>query len=126
MTKEKSFEETVMERIVIKDVIGGVICGYDSNNNLIYTKNHKGEECWRQYDNDGKRVHFKDYDGCEYIGEYDEKNNLIYCKRQCKDEYWYTTKGHLVHYKHIDGDEHWYGINHNEITKEEYDKLYNK
>ena len=59
-TKEKTFEEQVMERVVRKrkKESNGNIYGYDFDNNLIYYNNARGYGYWREFDSNGN-THYK-------------------------------------------------------------------
>lgn len=51
---------------------------------------------------------------------------LIYYKDSKGFEYWkdYDEKGNGVHYKDSDGDEYWYDENGDNISKEEFDRIW--
>ena len=147
MCKEKTFEELVMGRIVRRKRDDCNEYGYDKDGNVIYTKTVNGFECWRDYNSNGKLIyskntdndeswydydesdnliHYKNSTGFEYWSEYDENNNCIHHKDTNDYEYWKEYKcDKCIHYKSSSGIEYWYNLNGDEITKEEYDKLYN-
>ena len=71
---------------------------------IIHSKN-KGFEGWGKYDKKGNQIYYKDFDGLEIWKEYDEKGNII-------------------HYKDSNDIEYWRDENRNEITKEEFNKIW--
>ena len=75
---------------------------YDSNNNLIHSKNSSGIEYWYEYDSNNNVIHFKDSSGYEFWNKYDSNNNLI-------------------HYKNSSGNESWYDSTGNQITKQQFE-----
>ncbi len=112
-TLGKEFEKEVIvdgEKI-LKTLICTEISEYDTDGNLIHTKNNSGKEIWYDYDKNGNCIYQKDNKGFELWCEYDEKGNLI-CKKDNKDynctyEYEYDKNGNLVYWKNSDGDECW-------------------
>ena len=102
--------EKIIENRVVKTEFDNASCsylGYDNNNYPIHCKDLYWYECWSENNSDGFCIHFKNSDGFEYWKEYDKNNNLI-------------------HYKNSNEFEYYYNSDNNIITKEEYNKLYNK
>jgi len=93
---------------------------------IIHYKYNKFEY-WQEYDNKGHLIHFKNNNGLEYWCEYDDKGNNIYYKDD-EFECWreYDDKGHLIHYKNNKGLEKWYNDKREKITKEEFNKIWEK
>lgn len=100
---------------------------YDSNNNMVHFKDSYGYEGWNEYDSNNNLIHFKDSNNAEYRAEYDSNNNLIHRNDTNGNEEWieYNENNNLIHYRNSNGEEKYYSINGNEITKEEYEKIYN-
>lgn len=92
-TKEKTFEEQVMERVVRKrkKESNGNIYGYDFDNNLIYYRGVSGYENWKEYDENGNLIHCKYSSGFEYWNEYDSNGNLIHYKDSDEYEFYYNS-----------------------------------
>lgn len=128
MSKEKTFEERVMENITTTKTTNGVLHGYDSNKNPIYYKDRDGYEYWREYDKNNNIIHYKNSQKFEYWQEYDSNGNIIHFKNLDGIEYWkeYDENCICIHCKYTSGIEYFYGLYGEEITKEEYNKLYNK
>ena len=59
------------------------IMEYDSNRNLIHSKDSKGYEYWNEYDSNGNLIHYKNTDEYECFHEYDSNGNEIHHK-ECK------------------------------------------
>ena len=64
---------------------------FDSDGNLIYSKDSDGNEYWYEYDSNGNEIHYKNSDGYECWNEYD-------------------SNGNEIHYKNSDGYERFYPI----------------
>jgi YD repeat-containing protein len=78
---------------------------YDSNGNMIHSKNSDGYESWIEYDSDGNVIHYKHSNGYEFWKEYD-------------------SNGNMIHFKNSNGNEYWYDSNGNKISKEEFDRIH--
>jgi YD repeat-containing protein len=50
---------------------------YDTNGNIIHSRDSDGYEVWCEYDNNGKCIHFRDSDGYEVWYDYDTNGNVI-------------------------------------------------
>jgi YD repeat-containing protein len=50
---------------------------YDTNGNIIHSRDSDGYELWCEYDNNGKCIHFRDSDGYEVWYDYDTNGNVI-------------------------------------------------
>jgi YD repeat-containing protein len=50
---------------------------YDTNGNIIHSRDSDGYEVWCEYDNNGKCIHFRDSDGYEVWYDYDTNGKLI-------------------------------------------------
>jgi len=62
------------------------------------------------------------------IKKYDDNSNLIYYKDSNGFEYWkeYDDNDNLIHSKNSNGDEVWKDDKGNRITKEEFNKIWEK
>jgi YD repeat-containing protein len=74
---------------------------YDSNGNLIHSKNSSGYEELYEYDSNGNLIHFKNSGGSESWYEYDDDGNQIYCKLSNIHESWneYDADGNVIYMK---------------------------
>ena len=68
-----------------------------------------GFESWREYDENGNEIHFKDSAGSESWSEYDKNGNKIHYKDSNGYERWseYDENGNKIHYKNSNGSESW-------------------
>ena len=84
-------------------------CEYDANGNCIHYESSGGFQYWKEYDTNGNCIHYKNIHGLEWWYEYDSNNNEIHSKNNSGFEYWrkYDANGNL-HYKDSDGVESWY------------------
>jgi len=96
-------EESTVSRTEISD--NGTESTYDDNGKLIHARCFDGFEAWFDYDFHGKLIHRKYSDGFEIWNEYDEKGNRI-------------------HFRDSYGYERWYDSNGKKISKEEFAKLF--
>ena len=53
---------------------------YNSDGNIVHSKNSEGFEKWYEYDAKGNEIHSKDSDGFEIWHEYDANGKVIYSK----------------------------------------------
>ena len=93
---------------------------------MIHIKWSDGDERW--YDENGNVIHEKWSDGIEYWYDYDEKENMIHEKWSDGTEAWYDydKQGNLIHEKWLNGTEYWYDENGNTISKEKFEKIFDK
>ena len=97
---------------------------YDSNNNVIHFKDSSGIESWKEFDSNNNMIHFKNSSGIEFWHEYDSNNNLIHYKSSSGFEYWneYDSNNNLIHVKNLSGIEYWYDSTGNQITKKQFNE----
>lgn len=72
---------------------------YNDQNKLIYYCDSDREfECFRNYDENGNEIHYRDSNDFEYWKEYDNNNNVIHYKDNTGYEYWdlYDLSGKLI------------------------------
>ena len=94
----------------IKNKLNSSQLEFDSNGNMIHSKDFYGFEYWQEYDSNGNMIHFKNSNGMEYWQEYDSNWNMIHSKHSYGAEYWqeYDSNGNMIHYKDSDGYEYHY------------------
>lgn len=151
VSDNKTFEKSVEDKIVTTEFDHTNCCslGYDENNYLIYYKDLYGYESWVENNNDGFCIHFKNSSGleswagydnkhnvihyidnsvCEYWKDFDENNNLIYYKNNTGVEirFVFDENNNIRYGKFANGDIIYYNPKGIQISKEEYNKLYNK
>ena len=78
--RERIYKDEVGERLRKEVTVDGKtlsklvevysVIEYDSNGNLIHSKDSDGDEKWYEYDSNGNQIHYKDNDGEEYWHEY--------------------------------------------------------
>ena len=96
---------------------------HDENGNEIYYKDSDGLKIWREYDKDGREVHFRE-EGPEghYEQQYDYSpdGRVVHSKDSDGYEEWheYDEKGNEVYYKNSLGEQYWqeYDQNGNKIN----------
>ena len=136
---ERTYKDEVGERLHKEVTVDGKtlsklvevysVIEYDSNGNLIHSKDNDGGEYWHEYDGNGNEIHFKENDGYEYWCEYDSKGNRIHYEDSSGNEEWYEydSNGNQIHYKDSSGEEYWheytYWKNGKVKTKTEYHAL---
>jgi YD repeat-containing protein len=71
---------------------------YDTNGKLIHFRDSDGYEWWREYDDNGKLIYSRDSDGYEVWREYDTNGNEIHSRYSSGREWWreYDTNGNLI------------------------------
>ncbi len=79
--------------------------------------NLNGYEEWKEYDNNGNEIHFKNSDGIEYWTEYDNNGNVIYWKNSNGYEEWSDSEGNIIHRKYSNEYEEWLNNNDKWVNK---------
>lgn len=101
MSKKKIFKEFVVKgEKISKWVTKTEETEYDSNGNMIHSKDSAGDEEWKEYNSNGKQIHVKNSKGLEVWYEYDSNGNKIYYKdSDGKENYYenqYNSDGKLI------------------------------
>ena len=95
---------------------------YDTNGKLIHYKNRNGYEYWQEFDTNGRVIHFWNNKKGECWWEYDSNGNLIHYLSGNGFETWceYDSNGNRTHFWDSNGNEEWYGSNGNMIYMTHY------
>lgn len=81
----------------------------DENGKVIHYKESRGFESWKDRDENGKVIHYKDTCGFESSKDRDENGKVIHYEDNCGNESWikYDKNGKEIHFIHRDGTEEW-------------------
>jgi YD repeat-containing protein len=82
---------------------------YDTNGNVIHSRDSNGYEVWYDYDTNGKCIHSRNSHGHEWWYEYDNNGNVIHYRDSIGYEKWreYDNNGNMIHSRNSSGFEEW-------------------
>ena len=72
------------KKVKVKTYVDGTVFKYDENGKEIYHKDNDGYECWKEYDANRNKIHYKNSNGCEK---------------------WWDSNGNCIHIRNNDGEE---------------------